>query len=142
MAYAVPDDVADRLGRDLDETESRIVDVRLGDAERLILSRIPTLVSKVTAGTILVDTVVQVEAEAILRLIRNPEGYSQETDGNYSYMIDQRVASGRLTILDDEWRLLGVRKGIFMIAPRIDLPTGLPAPGTHPPHEAVWGVTS
>jgi hypothetical protein len=122
MAYATPTDIADRLGRELDETEARIVDARLGDAELLIKSRVKDLNVQVSAGTIDQAVVVMVESDAVLRLIRNPEGYTTETDGNYSYAIDQSVATGRLRILDEEWALLGVRASVFTIAPKMSIP--------------------
>lgn len=122
MSYATATDIADRLGRELDETEARIVSARLADAELLITSRIPDLAAQVTAGTIDPAAVTMVEADAVLRLIRNPEGYVTETDGNYSYQIDQRVATGRLVILDDEWALLGVRASVFTMAPKLHVP--------------------
>lgn len=114
--------VADRLGRDLDTAEARIVDARLADAELLITSRIPDLTAQVTAGAIDPAAVAMVESDAVLRLIRDPEGYVTETDGNYSCEIDQRVATSRLVILDNEWVLLGVRAEVFTIAPRLHVP--------------------
>ncbi|GAB3912681.1 hypothetical protein GCM10029964_120910 [Kibdelosporangium lantanae] len=63
-----------------------------------------------------------VEADIVLRLIRNPEGFTQESDGNYSYMISNQVASGRLEITDAEWTLLGVRRGTFTLTPYMDIP--------------------
>lgn len=122
MAYATPDDVADRLGRDLDDSEIRLVQTRLEDVELLIKSRVSDLDSKVASGEIDLDLVVMIEAEAILRLIRNPEGYTSETDGNYSYQISKDVASGRLSLLDNEWWRLGVGRGIYSIAPHLDMP--------------------
>lgn len=122
MAYATALNIADRLGRDLDESETRIVTARLGDAELLIKSRIPGLDEQIVAGTLNQAVVVMVEADAVLRLIRNPDGYKAETDGNYSYEIDQNVASGRLKILDEEWAMLGIRAAVFTIAPRMEMP--------------------
>lgn len=122
MAYATPGDVEKRLGRELDASEAQIVDVRLDDAERLIRLKIADLDSKVTSGVLDIDSVIMVEADAVLRLIRNPDGYLEETDGNYSYSISQQVASGRLEILADEWRLLGVRAGAFVIRPYLSPP--------------------
>lgn len=122
MAYATPTDIAERLGRDLDESESRIVDTRLEDAEELILARIPDLPEKIADGTVRERLVVMVEAEAVMRLIKNPEGFTQETDGNYSYSISSRVASGRLSIEPEEWSLLGIRASAALIAPAIKMP--------------------
>lgn len=116
MAYAVPADVEARLGRPLEPDEVAMVQIRLDDVERIIKSRIPDLDAQIIAGTIDESVVVMIEAEAVLRLIRNPEGYTAETDGNYSYQISASVASGRLEILPDEWALLGWRRGAFVIA--------------------------
>ena len=40
MAYATATDVADRLGRELDTSEQRIVNARLDDVEIMIKARI------------------------------------------------------------------------------------------------------
>jgi hypothetical protein len=117
MAYATPEDVADRLGRDLDEQESRIVEARLGDAELKLRNRIPDLDSRVAASADYEATVIMVEAEMILRLVKNPDGFAEETDGNYSYRLSSQVASGRLEVLDEEWAELGVRRGAFTLHP-------------------------
>jgi hypothetical protein len=117
MAYALPEDVSKRhIGEELDAQVLAVVGVRLDDAERLIKTRIPDLDDRITAGSLDEESVKQVEADMILRLIRNPEGYTQESDGNYSYMISAAVASGRLEVREDEWRLLGMRRGVFTIS--------------------------
>jgi len=122
LAYAIATDVEDRFIRALDADETRVVNTRLGDAERLIKSRITDLDAQITAGTIDQETVVMVEAEMILRLIRNPDGYTQEQDGSYGYSISSRVASGVLEVLPGEWTLLGVRRGAFTIKPYMRMP--------------------
>lgn len=114
MSYATPADIIGRF-RELDENETSIVTTRLGDAEILIKSRIPDLDAQVLAGTIDEQTVVMVEADMVLRLIRNPDGYMQESDGNYSYMISNQVASGKLTVEAHEWALLGIRGAVYTI---------------------------
>lgn len=126
MAYASPNDVENRLGRDLDESETTVVATRLEDVELLIRSRIPDLDAKVASGEIPEALLVMIEAEAILRLIRNPDGYTQETDGNYSYTISRDVASGKLGLLDAEWWRLGIGRGIYSIAPHVEMPKGYP----------------
>lgn len=130
MAYATPQDVVDRLGRPLETDEVSVVQTRLNDVELLIRSRIPDLDARVADGTLDVEIVIMIEAEAVLRLIRNPEGYTAETDGNYSYQISVKVASGRIDILASEWALLGVRAGAYVIRPYIG-----PYPGhCYPPY--------
>lgn len=117
MALATYADVQDRLlGQTLTVEEQAVVGVRLGDAERLLKAQIPDLVTKAGADPDYHANVVMVEAEAVLRLVRNPEGYLQETDGSYSYMVSQQVASGKLSILDEEWTLLGHRSSVSVIS--------------------------
>jgi len=122
MAYATPEDVEVRFMRPLDEDEKRVVAARLEDAELLLRSRIPDLDEKVATGVLDQALVVMVEAEMVLRLIRNPDGLVQETDGSYSYSTSQKVASGLLEVLPREWTLLGVRSGVYIIDPTPKMP--------------------
>lgn len=121
MAYATSEDVASRLGRELTVEETGLAEVRLEDAERLILRRITDLDAKVAAGDIDTDDLVQVEAEAVLRLVRNPQGLLSEQDGSYGYQFSSQVSSGRLEILPEEWGMLGVtRSRVSMLSPSVD----------------------
>ena len=123
MPYANSSDVAVRWARELTPEEEALVDARLGDIERRILRKVPDLADKITAGTVDVEDVKAVEADAVLRLVRNPDGYIQESDGDYSYMLSSEAASGKLRVLDEEWELLGYRrKRVFMISQAIVMP--------------------
>jgi hypothetical protein len=89
----------------------------------MIKRRIPDLDAKVTAATLDVEDVKQVEADMVLRLVRNPEGYLSETDGNYTYMLQQNLSAGKLTVDPDEWETLGlVRSRMSIIVPNLELP--------------------
>ncbi|MGJ6125979.1 Gp19/Gp15/Gp42 family protein [Mycolicibacterium sp. Y3] len=109
MTYATPADVQARLGRELTPEETALVDVRLADVERRIRRRIPDLDARVAANDLDADDVIQVEADSVLRLARNPEGYYSESDGNYAYTFDRSAASGRLEVTTEDWETLGVR---------------------------------
>lgn len=123
MAYASASDVTARWARTPTDEENTLIAVRLEDAERLIRRRIPDLDDKVNSGTILEEDVIQVEAEAVLRLVRNPEGFMSESDGNYTYMLRNDIATGRLEILAEEWEMLGIRKPRFaVLVPNVVLP--------------------
>jgi hypothetical protein len=117
MAYATPADVESRLGRDLTSEEEAQVTELLEDVEALIKLRIPDLDDKVTAGTIPERIVVMVEVNAVIRVLRNPEAYVSETDGNYSYTRSSDGASGYLEILPQEWDWLFGGGGMFQIVP-------------------------
>lgn len=119
MTYAQPSDVAGRLGRELSPEEQTLVTHRLADAELLIKARIPDLDAQIVAETIDVEIVKMIEANSVVRLVRNPNAYTGETDGNYSYQINWKTATGELEILDNEWALLGISQAMFVIAPLI-----------------------
>lgn len=125
MAYATFEDVQLRFFRELTEEEKPLVEKRLQDAENRIRRRIPDLDDRVVDDPGYEDVVRQVCADAVIRLVRNPEGYIQETDGNYTYQLSDATAAGRLTILPEEWGDLGVRKGISVIHNIPQLPSSL-----------------
>lgn len=136
MTYAQPSDVSARLGRPLTTDETTQVAALLGDAEILIKSRIPDLDDKVAAGSPTESTVIMVEASAVARLVRNPDGYTAEGDGSYSYQINWRLSTGQLEISDREWSLLGYSAGVFAVDVRPRTPferaaAEVPA-GVHP----------
>lgn len=117
MTYAEPSDVSGRLGRGLSADEATMVTARLADAELIIRSRIPDLDDQITDDKIDVEIVKMIEANAVVRLVRNPNAYTGETDGNYTYQINWKTATGELEILDNEWALLGISQAMFVIAP-------------------------
>lgn len=102
-AYATAEDVQAVAGRTLSTEEVALVERRLAQVERKILRRIPDLADQIDSGNIDQADVVDIEAEAVLRLIRNPEGYASESDGTYSYQFNRETASGKLEILAEEW---------------------------------------
>lgn len=119
MAYATSDDVAVRWARTPSDEEAALIEVRLEDVERLIRKRIPTLDDLVADESILEDDLIQVEADSVLRLVRNPEGYVSESDGNYTYQFSQSTSASKLEILPHEWALLGVTASgvLFSLVP-------------------------
>ena len=125
MAYASVDDVAVRWSRDLSCEERELVSVRLEDVERLIRRRVPNLDDRLADGLIDVEDLIQVEADAVLRLARNPEGYVSETDGNYTYQLSKDLATGKLSLTSDEWAMLGVyRNRLTTLVPSVLLGDG------------------
>lgn len=123
MAYAEVSDVTARWARTATDEESTLITTRLADVERMIKRRIPDL-DDLVGDTIAEEDVKQVEADAVLRLVRNPEGYLSETDGDYTYMLRQDMATGRLSILPEEWEILGLLStGMFVIVPTPVMPS-------------------
>jgi len=120
VSYATVVDVATRLGRPIDSPEEQAqVQAWLDDAEALILARIPNLPDRVAAGSPTVATLVMIESNAVIRKIRNPEGYTSETIDDYTYRYNEQVRRGDIFLTDDEWGLLtpGVATGAFSARP-------------------------
>lgn len=107
MSYATVADVATRLGRPItDPGEVAQVQAWLHDAEAVILARIPTLSTLIADGAPTVAMLVMVEANAVIRKIRNPEGYTSETIDDYTYRYNEQVRRGDIFLTDEEWSLL------------------------------------
>lgn len=122
MAIATVDDVQDRYGPELTDEEKRLAKTLLNDVEVKIRRRARNLVARATADPDWREAVVAVEANAVLRVLRNPEGYRQEVEGNYSYSLSAAVASGHLFVMDSEWDDLGLSGRAFTVAPKLRRP--------------------
>ena len=133
MALAQTTDVATQLGRGLTTEETKFARAQLEAAEARLLTRLPSLRTRTDADPTYATLVRDIEAEAVARVLRNSEGYRQESIGPWSATLDTRVAAGFLTILDDEWALLGAGGGAFTITPHVEVPPVWPSP-----HLAGW----
>jgi uncharacterized protein YcaQ len=123
MSYATAADVQAVLGRTLTTEETALATRRLAQVERMIVRRIPDLADQIAAEEIDQADVVDIEAEAVLRLVRNPEGYLSENDGQYGYQFNRETASGKLEILASEWETLGIKPSkMFSIVPNLVAP--------------------
>lgn len=122
MAIATVDDVEARLDRDLTDDERELATTLLEDVEAMIRRRVRNLLKRAAADPSYRQIVVMVEANAVLRVIRNPEGYRQEAEGNYSYSLSAAVAAGHLFVMDSEWDMLGANRGAFTIRPKVRRP--------------------
>ena len=120
MSLAVSDDVEASLMRPLTAAEGTYVAPLLDRAETIIIARLPDAVAHAGEDSEYHKRVVQVEADMVARVFRNPDGMKNEGDGTYSYAIDWTVASGRLKLLDDDLELLGQRRGVGSLRGELD----------------------
>ncbi|QGJ87747.1 head-to-tail adaptor [Mycobacterium phage Leogania] len=125
MAYATADDVVTLWAKEPEPEVMALIERRLEQVERMIRRRIPDLDVKVLLNTTFKADLIDIESDAVLRLVRNPEGYISETDGAYTYQLSSDLSQGKLTILNEEWTTLGVNRLSRMstIAPNIVMPT-------------------
>lgn len=122
--FATVKDVEERFNRVFSDAERTLVEHRLQDVEAKIRARVPDLDERVTLEHGLRRIVVTVQCDAVIRLLRNPEGFVQETDGNYTYVLSNEAASARLTIYPEEWADLGVRSSCGVVHVSLKLPGG------------------
>lgn len=124
MAFATADDVVTLWAKEPEPEVMTLIDRRLNQVERMIRRRIPDLDLKVQSSATFEADLIDIEADAVLRLVRNPEGYMSETDGTYTYQLQQDLSVGKLEVLDDEWTILGVNRlsRMSVIAPQITMP--------------------
>lgn len=118
--YADVDDVRGASDRPIPDSRVPYVQGRLNAAHRLLRSKAPALDARVDSGALDPALVKDVIVEMVLRVLRNPGGYRSETDGDYSYSRDTQVASGRLTVTDDDLETLGFAPGSTYSTPGTD----------------------
>lgn len=74
----------------------------LDDAWAELLSRRPNLEADITAETVSEANVVRVISAMVLRVLRNPEGWDQESIDDWSGRRSSLVADGLLRVTPDE----------------------------------------
>jgi hypothetical protein len=124
VSFATAQDVVTLWAKEPEPEVMALISRRLAQVERQIRRRIPDLDKRVAENPTFKADLIDIEADVVLRLVRNPEGYLSETDGAYTYQLADDLSKGRLTILDDEWTTLGVNRlsRMSVIAPTIVLP--------------------
>lgn len=122
MAYATLEDVQARYHLPIDVSMEALVTARLQDAEDMIRGRIPDLDERIDQGLLPANTVIRVISDAVIRLVRNPDGYISETDGNYTYQLSFDGGGSDLTITPNEWRDLGIRNKVRVMHVGLELP--------------------
>lgn len=100
--------------RPLSDTEDTNAATFLEDVWRIIKKRIADVedqMADATTGDDYRADVVQVQAQAVLRVLKNPDGKRSESIDDYTWTRDRAVSAGLLYVTDDEWALLGLGSG-------------------------------
>ncbi len=103
------DDVAGRYleGNLGDQFTRQQVEMQILDAVDYTAGRWgTTLTTRISDGRLTANLYKRVIANAVLRVLRNPEGYTSESEGGYSYGLRSTVSSGDLWFTDDEVAIL------------------------------------
>lgn len=110
-SVAKPADVVARW-RPLNARQTRVASTKLADVERRIRKRMVAAGKDFDALIASDDDfkadVIEVEAEAVARILRNPDGLRQEGLENYQSVRDKSISDGQLRVTAEEWAQLGL----------------------------------
>lgn len=100
--FAVAEDVASRFEGTLNDAQLSWVDVKILDAEALLVTHIPRLstLELVTSNDMV--NARRIVSDAVLRVLRNPAGIQQEEAGPWRVVRDKGASSGALFFTPEE----------------------------------------
>lgn len=117
--YAQADDVADRWGQAIPQDRVAWVEQQIDDAEEHIADRVGPIADRIAAGRTTAARVEIVVCDMVLRVLKNPSGWRQQSVGPFNHTTDREVSSGRLMLTRNDKRLLGIRVGATSV-PMVD----------------------
>lgn len=97
--------VEQALMRELEDDERPWIQAQIDYLESLIALRSPEILDEASQGGAMGVVLRFIVGEAVARVMRSPSGglYRYETEGTYTYSINQAVASGVLELTDRDW---------------------------------------
>lgn len=120
--------------RPLTSAEETIAPTLIDDVEAWAELEVPNLVDNLATppSAAWLQNTKRIFASAVIRVLKNPQAYRSESDGDYSYSFDRVVASGELQLSPRDRRQLAGLRGRFYTASVADealdrIGTGLPA---------------
>ena len=106
MAHATLQDVTDSLGRPIVGAEATQVLGWLDKIERIIARKLGDLDALISDGRLSAELLVDVETEAVIRKVKNPDGKVSEGIDDYNYRLNENARKGDLFLTDEEWALI------------------------------------
>lgn len=119
-AFATTDDVA-AAWRALTDEEFVQASFYLDFASEIIRIDVPSVDSRLAAGTLSAGLLTGIATAMVLRVMKNPDGYRQVQESIEDYSTtkvrDNTLSTGGLYLAEDECRLLAPRSGAFSVTP-------------------------
>lgn len=94
-------DIEDRF-QPLTDAQKNNALAYLGDAWALLTGRLPNLEANMLAGLVSTENVIRVISAMVIRVLRNPNGYLEESIDDYRRRRAELMANGALTVTTDE----------------------------------------
>jgi hypothetical protein len=108
MSLATAAEVAVRLGRALNSLENDQVTAYLSDAESAILSKLPDALTKAGTDVVYAKNLKSVEISVALRAARITDAVQAAYPGTEDWQTQPGYSRANVTVLDSEWRKLGL----------------------------------
>ncbi|VDG77347.1 Uncharacterised protein [Actinobaculum suis] len=115
--------IADELGKDLTPTQRRQVPVWIERATALLRRRVPTLKARAERDPELAGLARSTIAAAVVRTLRNPEGWRSVGLDDFQGVRDSVLSAGEIGFTDSE---IAALQPIEYIAPSYSVPLGVP----------------
>lgn len=100
-------EVTDRYEGTVEPGDTTWVESKIDAAVRELLNIIPSIPTRIASGELEREFVVDKVSDAVLRVVRGPEGFVSEGEGEYNYRLNQRVSSGDLWFPPEDLEQLG-----------------------------------
>lgn len=101
------EEVKDSYEGTIDPQRYTWVGNKIDEAVRELLSLIPSIPARIEDGSLDPDLVRDKAVAAVLRVVRNPSGIIQESEGDYNYRLNNLVASGDIWYPEKDLTSLG-----------------------------------
>lgn len=131
MAITTFADVEDFAKRDIPASDQTWVERKIDEAEAILETYIGDLADWIDVDPAKrTPKVVLVVCRMVDRVIKNPDGYNTETDGDYSYGRSGALASGEVYASRADLRILGIGLRRRFGSVRLHLPSESPRNAT------------
>lgn len=120
-----PKDLEGYYDGDLTRLDQTWLQKQIDIAVREIFHLCPRLPERLAQRKVERELVIDVVAEAVLRVVRNPSGLRSETEGNYTYQLSNRVASGDIWFPPEDVEKVCGKRMTLPRAARLRVPLGI-----------------
>jgi hypothetical protein len=80
----------------LDDTKTEWYEAKIDEAARLLISKVPSIPSRIAVGSLDEETVKDLVLKAVMRVIRNVKGLTQVGEEGVNMSFNSNVSSGDL----------------------------------------------
>lgn len=95
-------DVADRYEGDLGKFRASYVETLIADAQAVIEAQLPEVVGRLSTGFLSPQMYVKTVAAMVLRVIRNPDGFTYQSAGDSSVSVSVTTSPGEIALTPND----------------------------------------